>query len=197
MVLNEVLGYAMDALTKDAELNSLVARMESEIPDVFAHSRTVMVLAAEIGLGYGFDLDRLIRLGVGAMLHDIGKLETDRNILYKPDSLTDREFAVMEAHALSGYNMLHKLTGDGMILDIALNHHSKIDGTGYPFLKSGSEISIFTQIVTVSDIYDALVSERVYKPKKTKEEAFRELKGMTGVNQPAVDILERTLDWGD
>lgn len=190
MDLERVKDYVVDALCENSGLKMLTLELAHTMQDVYKHSENVEKLALMIGLEYGFDLDRLIRLGVGALLHDVGKTQTDRDILYKPDKLTPSEYTVVQAHAVYGYNMLREVTSDDIVLDIALNHHSKLNGSGYPFQMKGSEISIYTQIVTVSDIFDALVSERVYKEPKSNEEAFRILKSTKGINRLVVSILE-------
>lgn len=193
MDLERVKDYVVDALCENSGLKMLTLELAHTMQDVYKHSENVEKLALMIGLEYGFDLDRLIRLGVGALLHDVGKTQTDRDILYKPDKLTPSEYTVVQAHAVYGYNMLREVTSDDIVLDIALNHHSKLNGSGYPFQMKGSEISIYTQIVTVSDIFDALVSERVYKEPKSNEEAFRILKSTKGINRLVVNILEDRL----
>ncbi len=109
------------------------------------------------------DEKRIITLG--GLLHDVGKIDIPREILLKPDALTRDEYEVVKTHALKGYAILKDKRIDDRIKMIALQHHERADRTGYPYGKSGDEIEPFAMIVAIADVYDAMTSDRVYRPK--------------------------------
>ncbi len=142
---------------------------------------------------------------IAAKLHDVGKLSVDRNILLKPGLLTPEERAEVNRHAEAGYLYLSGLCQrwcDGpssdympiflrLAMDIALNHHERIDGTGYPYGRKGREIPLVARLFSVIDVYDALCSSRPYKHAWDPEDAYRylvEARG-TAFDEEAVDVL--------
>lgn len=106
---------------------------------------------------------RIITLG--GLLHDIGKISVPKDILLKPDTLTHAEYEVVKTHTLKGYGILKDKKVDDRIKMIALQHHERADRTGYPYGKSGDEIEPFAMIVAIADVYDAMTSDRVYRPR--------------------------------
>lgn len=130
----------------------------------YAHSSNVMSLALVVGHALGFPPEKLRILGIGALLHDIGKAMVPEAILHKPGKLTEEEFNIMATHPANGIMMLAAYgwaTTD--IKNIVFQHHEKFNGSGYPMKLSGSAISEMARIVSVVDVYDALISDRPYK----------------------------------
>jgi len=130
----------------------------------YAHSANVMSLALVVGHALGFPPERLRVLGIGALLHDIGKAMVPEAILRKPGKLTEEEFNIMATHPANGIMMLAAYgwaTTD--IKNIVFQHHEKFNGSGYPMKLSGPAISEMARIVSVVDVYDALISDRPYK----------------------------------
>lgn len=114
-------------------------------------------------------------LTLAGLLHDIGKTAIRRDILLKPDSLTEEEYAIIKTHTLKGYDLLKDKQIDDRIKMVALQHHERADGSGYPFGKSGEQIESFAMIVSIADVYDAMTSDRVYRPRICPFEVVRRM----------------------
>lgn len=130
----------------------------------FLHCVDVCIYSVILGKKLGFSKDQLINLGMGAILHDIGKCKISLEILQKPGTLTDSEFATMKLHTVYGCEIIKSAYGlSAKIANIAFQHHEKWDGSGYPIGIKAEAIDPFSRIVTVADIYDALTADRIYK----------------------------------
>lgn len=120
-------------------------------------------------LGRGFSREEITQISLAAIMHDVGKIAIPDAILNKPGKLTPEEYEIMKTHTVQGGALLEKIpqmrdhAAFRYAQDIALHHHERWDGRGYPHGLKGDEISIWAQIVSIADVYDALVSNRVYK----------------------------------
>lgn len=142
-----------------------MANLKGHDEYTFAHSIQVSILSLALGTQVGLGKDELTLLGTGAMLHDIGKASIPLKILNKPGRLTEEEFRLMQTHPQRGASHLAE-KGRGSrpeILSCILEHHEKLNGTGYPRGLSEAEIGLLPRIVSVADVYDALTSDRVYQ----------------------------------
>lgn len=128
------------------------------------HSRRVTNLAMSLGKKLGLHARQLDRLYRAGMLHDIGKLGVSADILDKPGRLTDEEFAEIRRHPSLGASILRPLTSFQDIAPIVRHHHEKYDGSGYPDGLQGTEICLEARILALTDVFDALASERPYRP---------------------------------
>lgn len=130
----------------------------------YTHSVNVSTISLLVASKLKLKKEDNIQLGVGAMLHDLGKVKIPLKILNKPDKLTDEEFSIMKTHPVYTYQLMK---GEKHISDIskfiAAEHHEKYDGTGYPRGLKGEEINYFARIVAIADVYDALTTDRVYR----------------------------------
>jgi HD-GYP domain-containing protein (c-di-GMP phosphodiesterase class II) len=130
----------------------------------FAHSANVCVLATVTGISMGYDANKLKELSLGALLHDIGKTRIPNEILNKPGPLTDEEYEIIKRHTRYGYDMLKESVDISAYTSyIALTHHEKYNGEGYPLGLKGKAIHEFSRIVSVADVFDAMTSNRVYR----------------------------------
>jgi putative two-component system response regulator len=113
---------------------------------------------------------------IGGVLHDIGKIGISGDILNKPGPLTDEEYKIIRSHPDYGHRICLPLKNSlGVALDIIRHHHEKLDGSGYPDGLKGDEISPEARVMAVSDIYDALISDRAYRERLTKEAALEQI----------------------
>ena len=137
------------------------------------HTRRVALLAARVGEELKLSATARRHLAVGGLLHDIGKLSVPLEILNKPGALTDEEFAEIKRHPEYGRRLLDELGGfSDDVRDLVSDHHERLDGSGYPRGLTGRELTLETRILAVCDVYDALVSDRVYRAAWTPERAL-------------------------
>lgn len=142
----------------------------------FEHSVNVSVLMIAFSRALGLDSGVVEQIGLGALLHDVGKSQIPDAILNKPGPLTADEFDVIRRHVEYGHEILSKATGiPSVALDVVVEHHERLQGTGYPEGKSGNAISQFGQMAAIVDVYDALTTERVYHGAIPPHEALRKL----------------------
>ncbi len=116
----------------------------------------------------------------GAKIHDVGKLFVPEEILNKPAKLSYEEYEIIKKHVVDGYNLIFKETQNIELSKLALEHHERLDGSGYPYGLKGDEISISSRIMAVVDSFDAMTSDRPYKKGITHEAAIEELKKYAG-----------------
>ena len=124
-------------------------------------------------------------------MHDIGKIKTPYNILYKPARLNDDELVIMQKHPVDGYNLIKHLSIPDISKTIVLEHHEKTDGMGYPY--GIAKIALEVQLVTVADIFSALTERRIYHSPKSVIETLNFINEWRNINQRAVDILVRSV----
>lgn len=145
----------------------------------YRHSVDVGALVLMIGREFGLKGRELHQLGIAGLLHDIGKSKIPPEILNKPGKLTDEEFGIIKKHSQYGFEILQERgCYSPQILEGVLHHHEKLNGRGYPDGLKDEEIGLFSRIITVADIFDALVSERPYKKPLGGREAVEMLLAM-------------------
>jgi len=147
----------------------------------FQHCLLVTGVAVAFGLDVGFSGGDVSRLGMAATLHDIGKARIPLSILDKPGRLDPEEEEIIRRHPAIGYDLLKGVRGiNPEILDGVRHHHEYLDGSGYPDGLSGSQISDLVRLLTISDIFAALVESRPYKAPMPRPDAYQILCGMEG-----------------
>lgn len=147
----------------------------------YYHSTNVAVLSIVLGISMGLRKELLYDLGLGALLHDIGKVFINKNILNKNGKLTKDEYNLIKEHTTLGYNYLNKNVSlpTRAYLSV-LQHHERFDGSGYPNNLKGKDISIFGKIIAIADVYDALTSDRPYRKALLPSEAVEYLMASGG-----------------
>lgn len=169
----EVVDKIISSILANGDIIVNLSDIRSVDDYTFSHSVNVCIYSLVIGIGLGYSGDKLRELGVGSMLHDIGKVRIPQQILKKPGRLTPDEFEEIKRHTYYGYKILKETNGISMTASfIALGHHERSDGSGYPYRLKNDNIHKAARIVAVSDVYDALTSDRVYRKKLMHHEVI-------------------------
>jgi hypothetical protein len=183
-----------------ARVRALTQLLADKDESTEEHTRRVALRAVQVGEELGLPPGRLRVLAIGGLLHDIGKLSVPERILKKPAALDDEEFVAIKLHPGRGVKLLRELGGFGTLVhDLVHSHHERLDGKGYPRGLSECDLSLDTRILTVCDVYDALVSPRVYRDAWTHDAALALLREETGTafDERCVAALERVLSHAD
>jgi putative nucleotidyltransferase with HDIG domain len=181
-------------------IRALSSAIDARDPYTAGHSVRVGQLSVEIGRELELPKRDLQFLEIGGYLHDVGKIGIRDSVLLKQGKLTPDERRMIEDHPRIGLRIISHVELADEVMQVVGGHHEKLDGTGYPYGLTGEDVSIFARIAAVSDIYDALTTERPYKPALTIERAVAMLKDeVTGghLDPRVVDALTRALPrWG-
>ncbi|MDO6763650.1 HD-GYP domain-containing protein [Agarivorans sp. 1_MG-2023] len=178
----------IDSLENQSGAMLCLAKIRAKDKYLMEHSLNVGMLLAYFGRS--LDMNKAVQkqLLMGGMLHDIGKINTPDEILHKPGKLTDDEFVIMREHVVHSHNILKAQEGISKImLEIASNHHERLDGLGYPNKLKGEQLSSYTRMANIVDCYDALTADRVYKSGMPPTAAFRIL--LSGVGTQFDKVL--------
>jgi HD-GYP domain-containing protein (c-di-GMP phosphodiesterase class II) len=164
-----------------SHVRALTVRLADKDEYTERHTRRVALRAVQVGEVLGLSASRLRVLAIGALVHDIGKLSVPDAILKKPGPLDEAEYAVVQEHPECGYKLLTELGGfSASVRHLVRDHHERLDGEGYPRRLTAEEIDLDTRILTVCDVYDALISKRVYRAAWSHEDAMALLHRETG-----------------
>lgn len=178
--VSSVVQEIIDDLHGNSDLVFTLSTIRSVDEYTFSHSVNVCVLAVIIGTALHYNKDDLHKLGVGALLHDLGKIHMP-DLIRKKGPLTAEEWEVMKTHPRLGYDTLRSNFEISLLsAHVALQHHERMDGSGYPRGLKGEEIHEFGRIGAVADVYDALTSNRPYRAEIPAYEAANQLTGMAG-----------------
>ncbi len=164
-----------------ARVRALMVKLAEKDSSTEEHTRRVAGLAVEVGERLGLSATRLRDLAIGGLLHDVGKLTIPAAILQKPGQLDHDEFEVIKRHPEQGRELLEELGGfTAGVTHLVLDHHERLDGSGYPRGLKGDALHLETRILAVCDVYDALVSPRVYRGAWSSERALHLLREESG-----------------
>jgi putative nucleotidyltransferase with HDIG domain len=174
--VGHVVTGLVDSIVRNPDALVSLSRLKSFDEYTFFHSVNTAILALALGRTLGLSRHALHLLGSGTLLHDIGKMKIPLEILNKPGRFEAHEFEIMKQHALRGVEILSATTGfQEEIVRPALEHHERVDGTGYPYGRSRSELTQFGLITSVVDIYDAMTSDRCYHKGMPSHRALQHL----------------------
>jgi putative nucleotidyltransferase with HDIG domain len=197
-----VLASSFDTMTERlqrqhlATVRALTSAIDARDPYTAGHSARVGHLAMEIGIILGLPEAQLQHLEIGGYLHDVGKIGVRDAVLLKEGELTHDERLLIERHPRVGLDILSAVDLAPEVIAFVGSHHEKLDGSGYPAGKRGKDLSIVARIAAVSDIYDALTTDRPYRQGLTPQEALHMLRRESAegrVDDQVVVALERLL----
>jgi putative nucleotidyltransferase with HDIG domain len=160
----------------EQSIQAIAATVETRDPYTAGHQRRVSDLATAIAREMNLPEDQIQGIHFAAIIHDLGKIHTPAEILSKPGKLNDLEYKLIQMHPQSGYDILKGITFPWPIADIILQHHEKLDGSGYPQGLKGDDILLEARIITVADVVEAISSHRPYRPSMGIEIALEEIK---------------------
>jgi HD-GYP domain-containing protein (c-di-GMP phosphodiesterase class II) len=162
----------------------LLSTVKSHDEYTFYHSVNTCILTLSLGKLIGLDADELVPIGVGALLHDIGKTTISTRILNHPGQLSPEYWQQVEAHPQEGAQAIFAAAGPGheVAATVALEHHSRFDGGGYPHVNERRIPQLFSSMVAVVDVYDALTTRRRYRRAETPNRALQTLLGEAGAS---------------
>jgi putative nucleotidyltransferase with HDIG domain len=165
-----------DSILRNKDALVSLLRIKEVDEYTYVHSISVSALCISFAQGLGLDSTKIKQIGIGGLVHDIGKMKAPLEILNKPGPLSEKEFEIMKRHVKDGVSTLQQYPNlDQDCTCVTSHHHERLDGTGYPDGLKGDEISEFGQIAAIVDIYDALSSERCYKHAMPPTEALKKL----------------------
>lgn len=157
-------GEILDSLKHADNISMNINSLAAYDGPTYMHSLNVAMYAGTFGLLYGMEYERVSKLIAAALLHDIGKTRIPEDILNKPGRLSEEEFAEIKKHPQYGYDMLKDMVNISPLVRVSiLEHHENYDGSGYPRGLVDKEMHIFSKIIHICDVYDAMLSKRCYK----------------------------------
>jgi len=190
----QVVDKIISSILSNRDIVATLSDIRSVDDYTFSHSVNVCILSLIIGIGFGYSSNKLRELGVGSILHDIGKVMIPQEILKKPVQLTNEEFEEIKKHTIYGHELIKRIRGITMMASyIILGHHERIDGSGYPYHLKGEYIHKAARIVAVADVYDALTTDRVYRKKLMPHEVIDYITSLASkhFDQDVVDLFIR------
>lgn len=177
---NRVTKQLLKAINDSNAIAVDISVLKTSDEYTFKHSVDVATMSMIVAKKMGMKEADVYNIGVSGLLHDMGKSKIPLEILNKPARLTDEEFAIMKQHSVYGYHILkEKDSFSAQIALAVLQHHEKMNGKGYPMGVTAERISPYAKILSVVDVYDALVTERPYKKAMTQRDAIELLMSMT------------------
>lgn len=179
---------SLDAANKEIReshiemIMNLAIAAEYKDPDTGNHILRISDYSTEVAKALGLSEDEIEILRYASPMHDIGKIGIPDRILQKPGKLDAEEWEMMKQHTVIGWRMFSNSKSPLLkaVADIAISHHEKFDGSGYPYGKKGNEIPLFGRIVAIADIFDAVVSERCYKKEWSFKEGVEYIQSLAG-----------------
>ena len=174
-------GHLIASVAGEESLTEWLDAIQDHHDYTFRHCISVCGSIVEFGHAIGIRSQDLELVSVGGLLHDIGKAWVSRTILDKPARLDDEEVAKMRRHPGNSREIMQSMdTLDRRVFEMAVSHHEKLDGTGYPDGLRADQISDLVRLTTIADIFSALIDERAYKPAMSYEMAFARMEEMSG-----------------
>ncbi|BBH21520.1 HD family phosphohydrolase [Paenibacillus baekrokdamisoli] len=163
----------------ERDVVSMLLLLNTKDDYTYQHSVQVGMLAYYLASWLGYDEKQSVKIGQAGFLHDIGKCKIEDSILNKPDRLSEEEYELIKQHTVFGHAIIQQSFGETLHALVALEHHERMDGTGYPNRISGDQMHPVSKIVAVADVYSAMISSRVYQKKRDLLFVLKELYRMS------------------
>ncbi|MBD2872567.1 HD-GYP domain-containing protein [Paenibacillus arenilitoris] len=177
----QMMNMIIDDLSGHKDAMIMLLGMGTVDHYLYQHSLNVCVYTTLLGMSHGYSRDELTTLGMGALLHDIGKTQISVDVLKKPGSLSKEEYEAMKQHTRIGYELLKDEPNMPLLVaHCALQHHERLDGSGYPRGIKGNEIHEYAKWIGLVDSYDAMTTNRVYSAPMLPHHAIERLYAGTG-----------------
>ncbi|MGN0351843.1 MAG: HD-GYP domain-containing protein [Roseburia sp.] len=177
---NTITNDLLSAIDSNDAIAIDISALKTSDEYTFKHSVDVATISMIVAKQQGLSRNQIREIGLAGLLHDIGKTKVPPEILNKPEKLTPEEFDIMKQHPVFGYEMMKNRPDSSPAISLGiLQHHEKMNGNGYPLGCTGEKISPYARILTVADIYDALVTERAYKAAYSQRDAVELIMSMT------------------
>ena len=183
--LSKVLGKAEEYMRRRKLLEykslhssimaSIQATMFEKSYETEEHAERLAVLSEQLGRELGLDEEQLVELELLSMVHDIGKISVDRNVLTKTEKLSEKDWEELKKHPEAGWRILQTIPELASVSEYVLCHHERWDGKGYPQGLEGKNIPLLARVLSVADAYDAMTQDRGYKKAMSKEHAISEI----------------------
>ncbi|MDR2350142.1 MAG: HD-GYP domain-containing protein [Deltaproteobacteria bacterium] len=182
--VRENVDELVESVSRNQDALTALIKLKRFDDYTYTHCLNVSVLSISTGKALGLSQDDLRILGMGTMFHDLGKTRIPSFILNKPGKLTDEEFVVMKNHAALSAVIIEeqKLDVDDRVIEVAKFHHERLDGSGYPDHLEGDAIPKLATICGLSDVYDALTSDRVYHKGRLPHDALKFIYSLRGTH---------------
>jgi putative nucleotidyltransferase with HDIG domain len=166
---------------EDLNVLFFVTKLLNKNKQVFMHGKRVAKLACAIAKELKYCPNGIEQIRLAAIIHDIGKIQLPVEIINKPGVLDVKEIAITRKHPELGYCLLEGVNSDNVVADVVLQHHERLDGSGYPFGLRAKDINPVTRIIAVADVIDAMVSPQVYRPALSIVKVLKEIKQNSGL----------------
>lgn len=172
--LMNIVGDLIDSVINTKDVNKNLLEIQSYDNNTYLHSIDTCIMSSFLGVTAGIGGGELVQLGVAAMLHDVGKTKISKSILCKEGRLNKEEFEEMKKHAIYGSEILRE-SGfiSDTVIESVLQHHERVDGSGYPYGLVDKEILQSSKIICICDVFDAVSSDRVYRKRIFPDEAYK------------------------
>ncbi|SDX20194.1 HD-GYP domain-containing protein [Paenibacillus sp. CF384] len=169
----------VDNFRMERDVVSMLLLLNTKDDYTYQHSVQVGMLSYYLSSWLGYSEKEAVKIGQAGFLHDIGKCQITDGILNKPGKLSDDEYELIKKHTIFGHQIILESFGESLAATVALQHHERIDGTGYPNRVKGDDLHPVSKIVAVADVYSAMISSRVYQKKRDLLFVLKELYRMS------------------
>lgn len=193
---SEIVKNIITDIKKSDDIISILSDVFCHDSYIFTHSLNVTIYAIGLGRELGYTEKQLYEVGLGAILHDVGKMMIPSEILKKQEPLTDEEFAIIKCHSRAGFDLLRNAPNISLLAaHCAFQHHERMNGVGYPQGLSGDKIHPYAKILAVADVFDAVTSNRVYRTAMLPHEGLEVLYAGAGTlfDKKIVELFSKSI----